>query len=200
MGLIQDIEQLGRDFKKYSWPMKLLLLVFFFLSVSSIASLSDKIIEWKGFFKEGLEFYQLYVRGTIVKLFGFVTIDIPHSLVDLLVISSYYLQVSNESFHVFMLKDDGRLSGKFFDSRRLTYYFNLTIFSTLLVLIFRNSDSIVIGYWTLVILGLTIFSCTLFVLISRRSIRKARLYFLVKIIFPIFLVLILAAINAGLKG
>jgi len=61
MGLKGDFEELVSSYKNVSLPSRLFLLVSFFMTISSIASLSDTIFKWKGFIADSLLFYRDFV-------------------------------------------------------------------------------------------------------------------------------------------
>jgi len=66
MGLKGDFEELVSSYKNVSLPSRLLLIVSFFMSISSIASLADTIFKWKGFIADLLLFYRDFVVNPII--------------------------------------------------------------------------------------------------------------------------------------
>lgn len=71
--LKKECEQLKMAWVKLSLPAKVLSGISLFLSASSITSLSNAIIEWKGFIKDAVDFYQ-----------QFISVPLSHLLNDLL--------------------------------------------------------------------------------------------------------------------
>jgi hypothetical protein len=65
MNLEKEILELNAYFKNGGIITRILLGVGFFLTLSSITSLSSKIIEWKGFILDGINFYQSYFVNPI---------------------------------------------------------------------------------------------------------------------------------------
>lgn len=65
MGLKADVEEVSRFWQDAPWRVKIFLGLSFFLSTSSIASLSDSVFRWKGFALEALIFYRAYVAEPI---------------------------------------------------------------------------------------------------------------------------------------
>lgn len=59
--LKKECEQLKLAWVKLSLPAKVLSGISLFLSASSITSLSKAIIEWKGFIKDAVDFYQQFI-------------------------------------------------------------------------------------------------------------------------------------------
>ena len=49
--------------------MRCVLVLAFFLTTSSLASLSETVFKWKGFILTGIEFYQEWIQGPI-KILG----------------------------------------------------------------------------------------------------------------------------------
>ncbi|MBH0026424.1 hypothetical protein I6F53_05450 [Pseudoalteromonas sp. SWN29] len=68
MGLKGDYEELISSYRNVSLPSRLFLIVFFFISISSIASLADTIFKWKGFIADLLLFYQNFVVTPIITI------------------------------------------------------------------------------------------------------------------------------------
>lgn len=66
MGLKGDFDELVSSYKNVSLPSRLFLIVSFFISVSSIASLADTIFKWKGFIADLLLFYREFVVEPII--------------------------------------------------------------------------------------------------------------------------------------
>ena len=65
MGLKSDIDEIHLHWSKYSNLGKAYLLLSGFLAVSSVASISDSVIKWRGFFKVGIDFYHEYISAPI---------------------------------------------------------------------------------------------------------------------------------------
>lgn len=61
MGLKADFEEVANVWHRAPWRVKVLLAVSFFLSTSSIASLSETVFKWKGFALDALNFYRSYI-------------------------------------------------------------------------------------------------------------------------------------------
>lgn len=90
MGLLGDIEEVTKDWRKKSLPFKAISLFSLFLAVSSIASLADILITWKGFFKDGIEFYRSFITIPIGKFFGWMNIKLYQGQIDTLVITNLF--------------------------------------------------------------------------------------------------------------
>jgi hypothetical protein len=61
MGLKADIEEVTNIWHQAPWRVKLFLGLSFFLSTSSIASLSETIFKWQGFVLDALNFYRKFI-------------------------------------------------------------------------------------------------------------------------------------------
>ncbi|MGL5471573.1 MAG: hypothetical protein ACRDCT_25930, partial [Shewanella sp.] len=59
-------------YKKAGSLNRIFIMISFFLSVSSIASLSESIFKWKGFILDAVDFYQHYIAEIIIYYAGFV--------------------------------------------------------------------------------------------------------------------------------
>lgn len=69
--------------------MKYVIVFAVLLNASSLASLSDNIIKWKGFIKAGIEFYRAVLAPLVTMIENLLAIDIPQWRVDFLV--AYYI-------------------------------------------------------------------------------------------------------------
>lgn len=65
MDLNKEIAEFRGAFRDGGVLTKTLLILGFFLTLSSVTSLSSTIVEWKGFIREAINFYQLYFVGSI---------------------------------------------------------------------------------------------------------------------------------------
>lgn len=74
MGLKADVEEVTRHWKRSPWRVKVFLAFALFLSTSSLASLSETVIRWKGFVFDALAFYKEWVSHPsaefLSRLFG----------------------------------------------------------------------------------------------------------------------------------
>lgn len=68
MGLKGDISEVIATWSNSSWWMRAWLVLSAYLAVSSIASLSETFVKWKGFILDGVLFYQRNVRFPIRNL------------------------------------------------------------------------------------------------------------------------------------
>lgn len=67
MSVFSDIKSdLGEIWASSNWTTRVLIAVSMFLSVSSIASLSDRVFELKGFIQTGIELYRTAIRTPFV--------------------------------------------------------------------------------------------------------------------------------------
>lgn len=60
MNLKKEISEFYTAYKEANVLVKVLLILGFFLNLSSLTSLSSIIVEWKGFILEGIKFYQSF--------------------------------------------------------------------------------------------------------------------------------------------
>lgn len=67
MNAAKEFEEFRSAFRNAGFTTKVVLLLFFFLSISSITSLADKVVEWRGFILTALEFYQQYFVNFIAR-------------------------------------------------------------------------------------------------------------------------------------
>lgn len=67
MGLKSDWEHARRSWGGFSWLVKLL---FVFFAISPIASLAETVVQWKGFIRDGLDFYRSFFTEPISRAFA----------------------------------------------------------------------------------------------------------------------------------
>jgi hypothetical protein len=72
MDLNKEVSEFQDSFKKGGVLTRTLLIFGFLFTVSSITSISKKVIEWKGFILGALDFYQLYFVNSITKVASLV--------------------------------------------------------------------------------------------------------------------------------
>lgn len=61
MGLKADIDEVTAIWHRAAWRVRAFLALSFFLSTSSIASLSEAVFKWKGFALDALTFHRSYI-------------------------------------------------------------------------------------------------------------------------------------------
>lgn len=94
MSLMGEVDEIVTTWRKASWAVRFLLLVSGFLSVSAIASMSEQVTKWKGFFKDEIEFYRGWISTPLqVYVFPLIGLHFPHSFVDFLVF--YFLAIGS---------------------------------------------------------------------------------------------------------
>ncbi len=60
MGFDSDLKEFQKSFSEGNILTKICVGLLFFLALSSLTSLSSKVVEWKGFILTGLSFYQSF--------------------------------------------------------------------------------------------------------------------------------------------
>ncbi len=68
MDLRKELRELSGLYESVGPINKLLLVISFFLSISSIASLSETVFKWKGFILDGIQFYQAFLASPIITM------------------------------------------------------------------------------------------------------------------------------------
>lgn len=86
MGLLGDIKEATENWKEKNLLFKVISVFAFFLAVSSITSLADIIIEWKGFIKDGINFYQNHISNPIRELFSYSGLSYSSIDIDCLIV------------------------------------------------------------------------------------------------------------------
>lgn len=86
MGLKGEFDEFVSDWKKYPYWLKIVLGISLFISVSSITSLSDVVFKWKGFIKEGLDFYSVYISSRLKSFYHILGLNLSDPMIDFLVL------------------------------------------------------------------------------------------------------------------
>ncbi|MDP3110456.1 hypothetical protein [Hydrogenophaga sp.] len=83
MGLKADIEEVTQHWNRSPWRVKTFYVITLFLSTSSLASLSEAVIKWKGFVLDALMFYRQWISNPtaeqLARIFGR---EMPPGFVD----------------------------------------------------------------------------------------------------------------------
>ena len=87
MGFLGDVKEIQEGCKEKSWGYKVLVIVSIFFTTSSLTGLSDHIIKWRGFIKDGLGFYHEWIVGPTCRFFGILSINLTEFYIHLLTIN-----------------------------------------------------------------------------------------------------------------
>lgn len=98
MGLKGDIEEVRRSWVNSSWWYRSFLLISGFLAISSIASLSEIIIKWRGFFGDAILFYDEWISLPVRQLFLSMEINLDQSDVNIFIISTLWIGIVCRGF------------------------------------------------------------------------------------------------------
>lgn len=192
MGFLSEIEELKSNWKKASPIYKVLLCISFFLAVSSIASLSDIIFEWKGFILDGIEFYKQHIVNPIKVCFEKQGIHFQIRAINQLIIIGLIYSSSMRVIWVAAPKKYSSLNSKLFNTA------NVLVMALMMLNLFLretridNSKQIIPTWVEILMLLVLIYG-------SRKLSKKEKIQFYGPIILAILTVLILAAVNSGLN-
>jgi hypothetical protein len=189
MWLKDDIEELKRNWKESPWWVKTWMAISMFLGFSSFASLSETVVQWKGFFLDAIEFYREWISGPLREFIARFGVQYTEDSLDLLVLASVLIGIIIRSFAVDVNWSD---SG----SKRLYWLFSLGMIGILALsfFLYANADRDPNPSGTLLAGVLVCIGGLLFA----RHHRVGRLI-VVQIVFAAAAVGVLGAINAGLS-
>ncbi|HDY8072294.1 TPA: hypothetical protein RQK93_004596 [Vibrio vulnificus] len=91
-------------YKKAGSLNRIFIMISFFLSVSSIASLSESIFKWKGFILDAVDFYQHCIAEIIINYAGSVGLSYTQNQVHSAVILSIAVSLGMKMFILDQLK------------------------------------------------------------------------------------------------
>lgn len=191
MGLKADVDEVATAWKKASLPVKAYLLLSGFLAVSSVASLSEIVTKWKGFFKDAIDFYRQWVSLPIKHFIEPLGIHVQRADVDfiLLFLLLYGSLIRFGAVTGNMLEDGAEKIG----ISDTLFLAAIPIVPTIAIIFTHNNSDQSVGLFSVVILVAIGLLAPIF---SRMT--KIWIYY-AQIVGVFLTVGILAAINAGLS-
>lgn len=187
MGLKGDIDEVKDIWGNSSWLTKSWLGLSCFLSVSSITSLSDIVVKWKGFILDGIEFYRSWVLAPVLEILELFNLQLSVAHVDLLVIKLLLITC--------MLRGFWFLDIGYFKLRIIRYtLLAITVFG-LSYYLYDSSGVINSPDYQTIVPAILL---ALFMPYIVRELNKVVYYF--PIVFSVITLLFLGAINAGLSA
>lgn len=87
MGFKADVEEVTKAWSAARWRLRTFLILTLFMASGAVASLSETVAKWKGFFLDAVRFYQQYISLPAGKLLSaLVSIPLPVGTADALVL------------------------------------------------------------------------------------------------------------------
>ena len=87
VGFKADIEEVTKAWGAARWRFRIFLILTLFMASGTVASLSETVAKWKGFFLDAVRFYQQYISIPIGKLLSqLVSMQLPIGVADALVL------------------------------------------------------------------------------------------------------------------
>nr|WP_320165781.1 hypothetical protein [uncultured Methylophaga sp.] len=83
----EDWRRIKQLWAESSLTFKVIQCISVFLTVSSVTSLSEKIIEWRGFIKDGIDFYHNSISLPIISILQTFNLNIDQPEFDWLIIT-----------------------------------------------------------------------------------------------------------------
>ena len=68
MGIKSDLEEYRALWSQGSWGVRGLAIIFIFITVGQVASLSDAIFQFRGFMRDGIQLYEEFIRYPLMIL------------------------------------------------------------------------------------------------------------------------------------
>ena len=95
MGLQEDLGELKKTWKRSSVWFKVLLIFSTFMTISSVASLSEVVFSWKGFILDGINFYRNSISLPLKDILKSITgIRLDSSFVDVVILTIIFMTTS----------------------------------------------------------------------------------------------------------
>ncbi|MEM6720327.1 MAG: hypothetical protein AAF611_13460 [Bacteroidota bacterium] len=195
MSLKSDIDEILKEWKTSSKWFKIVVIVSAFITLSSVASLSDTIFAWKGFILDGVEFYRITILEPIRHLFLIIDIKLSIISTNLLII---WLIIFGSIIRLlfYLAKETNSL-------RRFFQVFSLVaislLYKTILYYISFHYNLLEKYLERALVYNLAIFLIIFsYLLYKLVNYKKALLILVGPLLLSIVVILILAAINSGL--
>lgn len=186
MGILSELEEIKSIWSRSSAPVRTILAVSAFFTVTSVTSLSDAIFHWKGFILNGVTFYREWFSGPIREValdLGIVLV--PEAIDIVIVYAIWFIAIIRKNI----------VGG----AKR--YAFFLTIYySLILALLIHAASGELEGSGVL-----SIISCVILVLyflyprLYRSFTPQQKFAYYFPMMVSVAVILVLGAINAGLQ-
>ena len=109
MGIFGDIHEVKSKWKELSPRNRILVILPAFFAISPIASLTETIIKWKGFFATGIDFYKTHIIQPLLDATAWLDLEYTESQSDLIVIG--FLVMSGYTRHRLLFLTDMYTAG-----------------------------------------------------------------------------------------
>ena len=86
MALQDDLKNAGEHWRGSTKTWKAIMIIGTFMAITPLASLSESIVKWRGFFKDGLEFYEFQLLVPLEKQFKGIGLDLNGAELNELII------------------------------------------------------------------------------------------------------------------
>lgn len=102
MGLKGDIEEVKTVWSKSAWWVRCWLALSAYLAVSSIASLAETVVKWKGFFQDAINFNKTWINSPLRNILRIcLNLNLPEMVtnfivVQIIIFSIYFIVITSE--------------------------------------------------------------------------------------------------------
>lgn len=91
MGLKADIDEVLDHWERATWRGRILLGLALFVSSTSLASLSESVAKWKGFFLDAINFYRSWISEPLLSKLGLLLgKPLPPHFIDAVVFFGFF--------------------------------------------------------------------------------------------------------------
>lgn len=188
MSLIKDIEDAKELWRNASMVFKVFIALSIFLSTSSVASLSERIFEWKGFILDSIEFFRHWISVPISNILKKIGFSIER--VEIEMITIIFLLFTSYTRWMWLSSSNGRSRSQLLVSI-LTSIIFAVVFA--LLIFFFSKQGINVDFWAFWV-NVTIF-LTMPIIFKLSNIEKIIYYY--PIALAIIITLFLGAVNSG---
>ena len=110
MWLKDDLEQVKQSWKRSPWWIRLWMLMSLFFAISSLASMSEAVADWKGFILDGVKFYQGFVSSPLQEFAAKRGMDFDRAFWDFLILLNTFAWILCRA-EIISNKDENKRQG-----------------------------------------------------------------------------------------
>ena len=189
MGLKADIDEVKASWSTSPWWVRIWLALSAYLAISSIASLAETIVKWKGFILDAVLFYREWINLPLKKLFLPLNIHLTNLDNDKLIIAGICFLSFSRALYCSDPVDPGK--------RKSVVCLFIPLNITLIILLAYYLNSRPSPTWSSLLIDILILLIFPIILVRRRKSYFGVIYYS-QIAFCVCIIALLAAVNKGI--
>ena len=174
---------------------KAILLFSLFANISAITSISDTVVEWKSFFRTGIDFYRDMTSPVLAMLNSFFGVTLEQIFIDVLILYGFLCLVFARTISIYR--------GSWRNILLALAPVGSGFLGSLAYALFAYTEDVRSGFFLFawfVLIPLVIPFSMLFVLLFDEPARPVAIIYFAQLLFVFLVICIAAAINSGLTA